>query len=203
MTKKDYTFGLIIGFLVGLLVLLPLQNISEDTNIQITPLLGIFSVVFFSFAAPLCLWVLGLLGKKKQALIQFGKFACVGVLNTLINLGVMNLLMLLTGIKEGIGYSGFVAIAFVIASTNSYFWNKFWSFQSTTSVSGNEYTKFLLFTFVGMLINTGVASLIVNVIGAPESISAGLWANIGGLFGTAASFMWNFLSYRLVIFKQK
>jgi len=203
MTKKDYMFGLIVGFVVGLLILLPIANMYDALHVQVTFFVGLISVLFFSFAAPFCLFVLGFLGKKKPALVQFGKFACVGVLNTLLNLGVMNLLMILTEIKDGIWYSAFVAIGFIVASTNSYFWNKFWSFESKTTVSGGEYTKFLFFTFVGMLINTGVASLVVNVISVPQNISAGLWANIGGLFGTAASFMWNFLSYRLVIFKSK
>ncbi len=199
-TKKDFYLVTVIGFLVGWLVLLPL---TTTKLLPVTVKTGALSVIGFSILAPCALWVLKLLSRRWKVFEQFGKFAAVGTLNTLLNFAVLNLFILTTGIAKGWWYSAFAIVAFLVATTNSYFWNKFWTFQSTLSVTGTEYLRFALFTLGGALLNAGAASLIVNVMGAPAGVSANLWANVGGLGGVLASFLWNFLSYKLVVFKPR
>ncbi len=195
--KNDFYLVSIIGFLVGWLMLLPVKNLG----FTVTPLLIAGIVIGCSVFAPVALVVLKLLGKFWPVLEQFGKFAAVGTLNTLLDLGVLNLFILLTDISVGVTYSGFKAVSFLVATTNSYFWNKFWTFQSATSVTGKEYGRFLLFTLIGTAVNVSVASLVVNVVGAPQGVNPKLWANIGALIGVLVSFMLNFLNYRFVVFK--
>jgi putative flippase GtrA len=195
--KKDFYIVTVIGFLVGWLVLLPVKNFG----FSITPLLIAGLVIGLSIFAPIALFVLKLLGKFWPVFEQFGKFAAVGTLNTLIDLGVLNFLILLTDISVGSTYSGFKAISFLIATTNSYLWNKFWTFQSPTPVTGKEYVKFLGLTLIATAINVSIASLIVNVIGAPDGVNLKLWANIGALIGVFVSFILNFLNYRFIVFK--
>lgn len=197
-SKKDFTLVTIIGFLVGWLVLLPAKNVG----LSITPFWVVASVVGFTLLAPLALLVLKLLGRVWGVFEQFGKFAAVGTLNTLIDLGVLNLLILIFNVSAGLPFSAFKAVSFVFATTNSYFWNKFWTFESATKTSVKEYGHFFLFTLVGTLINVSVASFIVNVVHAPAGINANLWANIAALVAVLASFLWNFLSYKLVVFKK-
>ncbi len=197
--KKDFYLVAIIGFLVGWLVLLPIKNLG----FTVTPLLIAGTVVGFSVFAPIALAVLKLLGKFWPVLEQFGKFAAVGTLNTLLDLGVLNLFILLTDISTGVTYSGFKAVSFLTATTNSYFWNKFWTFQSGTPVTGKEYGRFFLFTLIGTAVNVSIASLIVNVVGAPAGVNPKLWANVGALIGVFVSFMLNFLNYRFVVFAKK
>lgn len=196
--KKDYFFVTIIGFLVGWLVLLPAKNIG----FEISTLWVVISVLGFSCFAPIALFILKLLGKVWSVFEQFGKFAAVGTLNTLLDIGVLNLLMLLTEIAQGAYYSGFKAVSFLVATTNSYFWNKLWTFQSKSPVTVSEYIRFALFTLVGALINVSVASLVVNLIGAPSGFDPKLWANVGAIIAVAVSFLWNFLSYRNIVFKK-
>lgn len=188
----------VIGFLVGWLILLPASNIG----LKITPVFVVVSVVGFTLFAPLALWILNLLSRFWKILEQFGKFAAVGTLNTLLDLGVLNLLIFLTDITSGLSFSGFKAVSFIVATTNSYFWNKFWTFQSRLPVTGGEYVRFFLFTLVGTFINVTVASIIVNVIGAPQGLNPRLWANIGAIIAVFAAMLWNFLSYRYVVFKK-
>lgn len=197
--KKDFYLVTVIGFLVGWLVLLPAHNIG----LSLSPFFVAASVVGFSILAPCALFILKLLGKIWGVFEQFGKFAAVGTLNTLIDLGILNLFMALTGVSWGYSFTGFKAVSFLAATTNSYFWNKLWTFQSKTPVTGAEYVRFLLFTLVGTLLNVSVASLIVNGVGVPAGISEKLWANVGALVAVAVSFMWNFISYRRVVFSKK
>ncbi len=198
-TKKDFYLVTVIGFLVGWLVLLPAHNIG----LSLSPFFIIASVIGFTVLAPVALFVLKLLGRVWTVFEQFGKFAAVGTLNTLIDLGILNLFIFTTGISGGYSYAGFKAVSFLAATTNSYFWNKLWTFQSKTPITGSEYMRFLLFTLVGTLLNVSVASLIVNGVGVPSGMSETLWANIGALVAVAVSFMWNFLSYRRVVFSEK
>jgi len=194
---KDFRLVSLIGFLVGWLVLPTAVNLG----FAITPKLILFSVFGFSVFAPLVLAVIYYLGRFWPALRQFGKFCAVGVLNTFLGFSVLNSLMYFTGITRGYFYSLFLAIAFLVSVTNSYFWNKFWSFQSQTSASPSEFSRFLFFTFIGLLINNGVASFLNNVIGPLGNISPIVWANISALIAIAFSFLWNFFSYRFLIFK--
>ncbi|MFH1161793.1 MAG: GtrA family protein [Candidatus Jorgensenbacteria bacterium] len=195
---RDYCLAAVIGFLVGWLVLLPAANLGYGVTVP----LAAASVVGFSLFAPLALSVLRYLSRFWGVLSQFGKFAAVGTLNTLLDLGVLNFLIWESGVAKGFPFVGFKAVSFLVASTNSYFWNKFWTFQSRLPVSGLEYLRFVLFTFVGALLNVGVASLVVNVVGAPAGVGERLWANIAALLAVASSFLWNFLNYKHIVFKE-
>lgn len=201
MTKKDYRLVTLVGFLVGWLVLPVVANIGPRYGILVDVRLGSVSVIGFSLLAPLALWVLNLLSKKMSVFLQFGKFAAVGTLNTLLNFAVLNTFILLTGITRGWGYTGFTVAAFFVATTNSYFWNKFWTFQSRIPLGWEEYGRFALFTLGGVVLNSGTAHIIVNIIKEQGGISPELWANIGAFGGVAVSFMWNFLTYRRIVFK--
>lgn len=133
---------------------------------------------------------------------QFGKFAAVGLLNFAIDFGVLNLLMLTSGITEGITFSAFKAASFVVANINSYFWNKFWTFRAggRTNVAG-EYGQFLMVSLVGIVLNVGAASVVVNFISPQFGIGLTLWANLGAVAGAAAGLVWNFLGYKFIVFR--
>lgn len=205
MIKKDLGLGLVIGAAVGLLVQPIITNIFRG-NINIPEAeisLGFRALVFLMFLVlgPLGVFVGYQLGKIKSVFYQFTKFAAVGTLNTLINLGILNTLIAFTGVAEGYKYSLFVLVGFLFATTNSFFWNKLWTFGDTSGVQAKQTVAFYVLTAVGALINVGVASVIVNGIGHPN-ISPQIWANVGGLAGVAASFLWNFLGYKFFVFKK-
>ena len=195
---KDFLIVSLIGFLAGWLVLPTAANFE----LKITPSLILFSVFGFTILAPLLLAVIYYLSRFWPSLRQFGKFCAVGALNTFLGFSIFNSLMSFTGISRGPFYSLFLVIAFLASVTNSYFWNKFWSFQSQTSTNPSEFSRFLLFTFIGLLINNTIASFLNNVVGPQNNISVKIWANISELLAISASFLWNFFSYRFWIFKK-
>ncbi len=137
---------------------------------------------------------------------QAGKFILVGILNTLIDLGVLNLLIFITGISAGFGYSAFKGISFIVDVINSYILNKFWTFKSAGDTGrAREFGQFFVVSAIGFGINVGVASLVVNVIGNPfafSGISNTLWANVGALTATFCAMVWNFVGYKFIVFKK-
>jgi putative flippase GtrA len=199
--KKDFFLASLIGFLAGWLVLPTAANVVS--GFKITPLVAAASVTGFTVLAPALLAFIYFLARFWPVLRQFGKFCAVGTLNSTLGFFVINSLISFTGITRGIYYSVFVGTAFLVSTTNSYFWNKFWSFQSKTAVNPSEYSGFLLASLVGFFINTGVASFLNNVIGPLGGIKPVIWANLSALTAVAFSFLWNFTSYRLIIFKKK
>jgi len=197
---KDYYLGTIIGFLVGWLILLPAFNIG----FKITPFLVLVSVASFSFLIPFLLTILNFLSRLFEEiayLAYFSKFVVVGILNTFLDLSILNFFIYLTGIAVGFYFSFFKLFSFLIANINSYFWNKFWIFKDKKPVTIKEYSRFLFFTFVGILINVGVASLIVNFIRPPIGLELKFWANIGAIIAVFVAMIWDFLSYKKIFLK--
>lgn len=143
--------------------------------------------------------------KLSKALIQqIFRFAIVGVINTGVDLVVLNLLIYVTHVGEkGFFYTVFKSISFVAALTNSYFMNKYWTFAGKgTSNRIIEVSEFTIISLIGFLINVGVSSLVVNLI-PPIIVSEAVWPSIAALFGTAFGLVWNFIGYKLVVFEKK
>lgn len=198
--KVDLTASAIIGVLASLLSLIVIKNL----NIAIS-----WWMAFLIFV-PLCvigILIARVLGTKIPFFYQFGKFGETGGLNWLFDFGILNLLILISGISTGIIFSLFKALSFVISVTNSYLWNKFWVFKKSEKQQAKEraeeFSKFILVSLVGMIVNVLLATIIVFI--APvviSNISPKIWANIGAAFGSLSAMMWNFLGYKFFVFKK-
>jgi putative flippase GtrA len=205
MDQRDFTTVTIIGFAIGLLAQPVLTNVFAAT----TPALRAGVAIGCTLFAPFALFVAHLLGKRALVLYQFAKFGAVGTLNTLIDLSILNLAILATGIAAGWGYAALKGFSFLVAATNSFFWNKRWTFDAPALPVGRrepatlaEAAKFYGVAIVGWIVNVGTASFVVNGIGAPPLATLEQWANVGALAGVAASFLWNFLGYKFWVFRR-
>jgi putative flippase GtrA len=199
MNKKDLLLVTIIGGAVGVLVQPMIQNLvtSPTFFIRVGAFLG------FLILAPLALIIAYFLSKILPVLYQFAKFGAVGVLNSFIDFGILNLLIFLFSIGSGLWFSIFKAISFLCATTNSYFWNKYWTFESSNKPKVSEAAKFYTIAITGGFLNVSVASLIFSGINRPEYIPVNLWANVAALGGILSAFIWNFLGYKFIVFKKE
>jgi putative flippase GtrA len=196
MRKKDKIISPILGFFIGIFAFVILKNLGV-----IIPNSWLL-IVIFPFLSLLGMFVVSLLGKKFSTFLQIGRFILVGGLNTFIDLGILNTLIWIFSIASGWWFSVFKSVSFLIATINSYFWNKHWTFERReNSFAGGEFSKFLVMTALGMLINVGIASLIVNVVGVQFGLSEELWATIGAVTATFFAWVWNFLSSKFIVFK--
>ncbi|MDP3764041.1 MAG: GtrA family protein [bacterium] len=193
-TKKDALKALFLGFFVSIMLLVVIKNLDFKLPINKYLLPVIIS--------PLS--VLGLYATYKISQIwrpfvyQFGKFFVVGLSNTFLDLGVLNFLIYITNITHGLYFAIFKAISFTCAVVNSFIWNKNWTFQK----QGNFFL-FLVVVSGSALLNVGWASYMVDVIGAPEGISAKLWDNIAALSSVFLVLTWNFLGMKYIVFKKR
>lgn len=195
MRKLDGILAALIGFLDGIFF----YFILKTTQIKIP--YARFLPIALALLCYIGMYVAFVIGKKILIILQAARFFLVGTLNTFIDLAVLNLLILISGIAAGIPYSFFKAISFLVATVNSYFWNKFWTFEKRETLQAKEFFKFLVITAVGFLINVGVASFVVNIIGPQFGLSEKIWATFGAIVAAFFAFVWNFLASKFIVFK--
>jgi len=152
-------------------------------------------------------------GKLKELVKQFSKFALVGVMNTGVDLAVLNAETLITGAKEGIPYAAQKGFSFLIAVVFSYFLNRNWTFQDKSNQNeGIKFSRFLSISIAGILINVSAATIavtylkpiindILNITLPPGQLDQ-IWVNIGALCGTALGLIWNFIGYKFWVFRK-
>ncbi|GJM16972.1 MAG: hypothetical protein DHS20C13_22990 [Thermodesulfobacteriota bacterium] len=205
MKKIDIISPIVLGLIISALVISLLKVL--ETQLQITGTIAIILSVALVVLIPsfLVLWVYITfrLGKRRHIFFQFGKFIPIGVSNTAIDFGTLNLLILMSGVDKGLWFSVFKGISFVCAVTNSYLWNKYWTFESGgTDSLARQFVKFLIVAGIGFIINVAVASFIVNYVEPIGGISPILWANIGAFASIVIVILWNFFGYKFLVFKK-
>jgi putative flippase GtrA len=134
------------------------------------------------------------------------RFALVGVLNTLIDFAVLNFFLFSTGITRGAFFALFKGLSFAVAVTNSYAWNKHWSFASTAQKpekrkSATQFSLFVGVTLIGLGMNAGVAVLWIESVDPMAGLSPLAWANVAAAVALAVSSFWNFLAYYGFVFR--
>lgn len=123
-----------------------------------------------------------------KILKQIIKFGSVGVLNTLIDLGILNLLVYL-----GVGAVVANSFSFALAAINSFFWNKFWTFRDREGSWKKQIIPFILVALVGL----GLSDLIIYYF--HEQLGYNL--NLVKIASVVVVFWWNFFIPKLYIFK--
>ena len=189
MPKKDLQYTLIVSAMLGFF-LIPLVKTVPPFN-SLSAIVVYSLIILVPLVSLVGMYVAYMIGKKIAIIWQLAKFALVGVLNTAIDFGILNFFIALTGITSGSNIIPMNAFAFSGAVVNSYFWNK----------KSAGFVIFFVVTAIGIAINSGVLYIVTTLI--PHSIDNTLWANIGKVLATGLSTVWNFLGYRLIVFKKK
>lgn len=138
----------------------------------------------------------------KKLIVQFSKFAVVGVMNTAIDFGVLNILIFATGVRGGAALALLNSISFAVATTNSYLWNKFWTFRDKNSAKAVEIGQFLAVSIVGLGINSGVVYLVSTFVDPMFGLAPAMWVNVAKVLATGFSLIWNFIGYKFIVFKK-
>ncbi len=204
MKKTDTILAIITGlvlawFMIGLIK-------SAGVNQVMGTGIGILTWILFlalPVLAVLGLWIAELIGKRFPFVFQLAKFLLIGALATLLDLGVLNLLITIFQKAEGLIFSVSKGISFLVATFAKYWANKFLAFeQKEMSGVQKEFAQFFIVTFIGLGINVGVASLVVNALGPQFGLTPKIWASVGGIAAAIAGFAWNFLGYKFIVFKK-
>ena len=127
MSIRDLALTLTASILIGAFLIPTLINTKKFDAIP-----NSYAVLFIGLPALalIGMFVIKQLSKKLALLWQVAKFALVGVLNTAIDFGILNLLILITGFTAGAGIGIINIPSFTLAILNSYIWNRKWVFEN-------------------------------------------------------------------------
>lgn len=203
MSRRDFINILIIGGGVAILIQPILaNNLSAHALAYLTPVVRIGIFLLFLIIAPFALWVAQLLSRWISGLYQFAQFAAVGTLNSFIYGAVLNIETYLYGsvMISNLYFALFVIVAFLFSTTNSFAWNKYWTFGAREKTNAGEVSGFYGVAIVGAILSTAAATIVKSV----GPVDSKLWLNIlAPLAGIAAAFVWNFIGYKYWVFKPK
>ena len=201
--------------------------------------------------------------QKYPVVSQLLRFAAIGFLNTGLNFLVVNAVSKSLGINAGLNLGYVSGVGFVVATVQSFFWNRNWAFGgsqavdllkdflhlvmvgflgvlavglailgsklmaqayfyallliiffvvefifwksfgfSTQNMSAekNPFLLFVIVSVIGLLINSTVVSLVSSHFIVTQNLD--LNKNIAIVIATAVSLFWNFLGYKIFVFKK-
>lgn len=119
---------------------------------------------------------------EKAFLLKFLKFGVVGFTGVFVDFGFTYLCKEIFKIQKYVSN----AIGFTMAATSNYFLNRIWTFESHNPEVLTEYSKFLVISLIGLLINTLILWILVNKFQKNFYISK--------LFAIAIVTVWNFFA---------
>ena len=135
------------------------------------------------------------------------RFACIGVINTLTDAAILNVLVFVFGVKLLIANVISASVSIII----SYFWNHYIVFQKEHQLSLRMFLKFVIVTGLSIVAIQSAVIYIAQHIFTLSEIS-----KLTGLHGTHVEFIqvdgakiaavligmvWNFLLYKYVVFR--
>jgi putative flippase GtrA len=131
------------------------------------------------------------LNRNVQELLKAGRFAIVGVANTLVDFTVFTLLAQAAGVNvylsQVLGYSAGIL--------NSYTFNRSWTFRTEERFFSSTLARFLALNLSMLLFSTGILYLAINLGGLPK-IPAKITA-------TGVTMVVNFLVSRFWVFRRQ
>lgn len=222
-SKKDLIFSLIIGEVAGWLLLVLADFIFP--SVKYSSFSGYFKYlpIVFPIACAVGLYLAFLVSKPVSIIYQIAKFILIGGLNFLVDSGIVAILILFFrnnyAIEQNdalfnvsiLPFSFLVAyfalyksISFVLASVNSYLWNKYWTFKRTkTEGVKKEFFQFLIVSLIGFFINVGIAYGVFRLVAPVGNLTKDQWTMAAVVVATFVSMCWNFLGYKFIVFDVK
>jgi len=131
---------------------------------------------------------------------EFIRFGIVGVLNTLVDFGLLNILMFSLRINNGYGFLIIRTISFICAVLVSFPLNKDWTFQDNNEEKKFKFIKFVVVTIFTLIINNILAGYLIgkNLF----LLNQYLWANIVTFLGAIVALLTRYVLFRNYVFKR-
>jgi len=136
----------------------------------------------------------------KQTGVKYAQFSLVGASNTLVDVGVFNVLLLFWPTHSPELLVAYNVAALVLANANSYLWNTLWTFRDQARHDAKQVG---MFTAQGLL-NVGVGNALLWLAAHGLETQTGLSPLLAGNVAKAVSMLsastMSFLFLRLLVF---
>jgi putative flippase GtrA len=119
---------------------------------------------------------------------QLVRFACVGASGYVVNLAVFA-----TAVHAaGIDYRLAATVAFLVAVTNNFVWNRHWTFRAHDGHAGFQAARFFTVSVAAFLFNLLALQLLVGTAGLPEVPAQAMAIVLATPVSFAGNKLWSF-----------
>jgi dolichol-phosphate mannosyltransferase len=141
-------------------------------------------------------WMLGRQQWRKEA-ERFIKYTIVGVSGTVVDFGILNILIFLYGWTTEVGILMASVIAFCAAIINNFIWHTLWTFPEARNRNKRvQFVRFTVVSMVGLVLNTTIFYLSNRFLYSPLLAHA-LSVQLAKATASALVLFWNFGANRL------
>jgi len=141
--------------------------------------------------------------KLKSGGKRFSKFSIVGLSNSIIDIGVLNLFLWLEPTREVSLLVIYNGVALVLANLNSYIWNSLWTFRGRAE---HDLRQIVLFA-LQVLVNIGVSNVLFWALVHPvivyTEVPTYLAGNVAKIISITVASTISFFIMRYVVFSRK
>jgi putative flippase GtrA len=120
--------------------------------------------------------------------VQLLKFCAVGASGYAVNLAVFYVCVELLGLHHLVG----ATVAFIVAVTNNFWWNRHWTFRARSGRPGFQAARFFTVSITAFLFAASVLELLVSVAGMPELAAQAISIAVATPLNFIGNKMWSF-----------
>ncbi len=139
----------------------------------------------------------------KQTVIKYAQFSLVGASNTLVDVGVFNLLLLLWSTRSPELLVAYNVVALVLANVNSYLWNTLWTFREQANHDARQVGKFTAQGLLNVGLGNALLWLVAHGLVAYTDLSPLVSGNLAKVVSMVVASSLSFLFLRLFVFSPK
>jgi putative flippase GtrA len=126
--------------------------------------------------------------RRPQNWLQLVKFCAVGASGYVVNLCVFALCVEAIGLHHLVG----ATVAFVVAVSNNFYWNRHWTFRARGGHAGFQAARFFTVSIAAFLFAATVLELLVGVMGLPKVPSQAIAVIAATPLNFIGNKMWSF-----------
>lgn len=121
-------------------------------------------------------------------------------------LGLLSFLLVIVGGVQGAleNYYLFILVVFIVAEIIIWYGFRLKLSDKNNNGIGQQFAVFMIVSIIGLIINSGIVAL-ASIALAPSLtglINADTIKNVAKILATGVSLIWNFLGYKLIVFKK-
>jgi len=126
--------------------------------------------------------------RRQHNWVQLVKFCAVGASGYAVNLAVFTLAVKMFDLHHLVA----ATLAFVVAVTNNFMWNRHWTFAARSGRAGFQAARFFAVSVAAFLFAAALLELLVSGLGLPEIPSQALSIAAATPLSFIGNKMWSF-----------
>lgn len=139
----------------------------------------------------------------KNGGIRFSKFSMVGFTNALVDIGALNLLLWLAPTREAWLLAIYNAVALILANTNSYFGNTFWTFRGRANHGRRQTSLFFLQALANIAVSNGLFYVLVRTLLVYDVVPGWIAGNVAKVISIVVASVMSFFLMRYLVFNRE